>query len=219
MGNGRRRGTLGGILRQTGRGVDGNARKSRAFRRLGIGGWLMLTAGELIWLIAAVARRDETAFERLYAATRDRLYGIVLRILGKPEIAERVLVEAYLQIWRSAATFDPKGATPMTWMVAIARDRALDLARRTPQFAPDPSGPVEVSLDALDQAASEVTDELRHLLSCLARLDDAQRQLVLLAYSGGWNRDQLAARFAQPAQAVKESLRQTLLQMRATLGP
>jgi RNA polymerase sigma-70 factor, ECF subfamily len=179
----------------------------------------MLTAGELIWLLAAVARGDEVAFERLFAATREKVYGIVLRILRKPEIAERVLCESYLQIWRSAAEFDPRLATPMTWMVAIARGRALDMARKAQLFSDDETGTREASIDALDRGRSEVTDELRHLLFCLGQLDDVPRQMVLLAYYSGWSRDQLAAKYEQPAQVVKAALRTTLLQMGGHLQP
>jgi RNA polymerase sigma-70 factor (ECF subfamily) len=187
--------------------------------RAAASGLTMLTAGELIWLLAAVARGDEVAFERLFAATRDRLYGIVLRILRRPDIAERVLCESYLQIWRSAAEYDAKAATPMTWMVAIARGRALDVARKGHLFSDDESGTQEASIEALDQARTEVTDELRHLLFCLAQLDDVPRQMVLLAYYSGWSRDQLAAKFEQPAQVVKAAMRTTLLQMGGHLQP
>src|SRR5215831_3398006 len=89
----------------------------------------MLTPGELVWLLAAVARGDEAAFERLYGATRAKLYGVVLRILQRTDLADDVMQDAYLRIWCGAGDFDPGIAAPITWMVAIARNRALDLAR------------------------------------------------------------------------------------------
>src|SRR5580693_10080599 len=90
----------------------------------------MLTPGELVWLLAAVAKGDQAAFERLYTATRAKLYGVVLRILRRSDLADEVMQDAYLRIWRSAGEFDPGIATPITWMVAIARNRALDLVRK-----------------------------------------------------------------------------------------
>ena len=67
----------------------------------------MLTPAELVWLIAAVAKGDEAAFERLYAATRAKLFGVVLRILRRQDIAEEVIQEAYVKIWNSAGQFNP----------------------------------------------------------------------------------------------------------------
>ena len=64
----------------------------------------MLTPAELVWLIAAVAKRDEAAFERLYAATRAKLFGVVLRILRRQDLAEEVIQEAYVKIWNSAGS-------------------------------------------------------------------------------------------------------------------
>ena len=74
----------------------------------------MLTPDELGWLLAAVAKGDAAAFGRLYDATRARLYGVVLRILRRPDPAAEVMQDAYMRIWRSAADFDLGIATPMT---------------------------------------------------------------------------------------------------------
>ena len=67
----------------------------------------MLTPAELVWLLAAVAKGDEAAFERLYAATRAKLYGVVLRILHRQDLAEEVVQETYVKVWNNAAQFNP----------------------------------------------------------------------------------------------------------------
>src|SRR6185436_17833957 len=90
----------------------------------------MLTPVELVSLLAAVARGDEAAFDQVYAATRSKLYRVVLRILRRADLADEVMQDAYLSIWRKAGDFNPAIATPITWMVAIARNRALDLIRK-----------------------------------------------------------------------------------------
>jgi RNA polymerase sigma-70 factor (ECF subfamily) len=90
----------------------------------------MLTPAELVWLIAAVAKGDEAAFERLYAATRAKLFGVVLRILRRQDLAEEVIQEAYVKIWNSAGQFNPALASPITWMASIARNRAIDVVRK-----------------------------------------------------------------------------------------
>jgi RNA polymerase sigma-70 factor, ECF subfamily len=91
----------------------------------------MRTAAELVGLLRAVAGGDQAAFEALYAATRAKLYGVVLRILRRADLADEVMQEAYLKIWNSAGQFDPALASPITWMVAIARNRAIDVAQET----------------------------------------------------------------------------------------
>jgi RNA polymerase sigma factor (sigma-70 family) len=95
----------------------------------------MLTPDELVGLLAAVANGDQRAFERLYAATRAKLYGVVLRILRRADLADEVMQDAYLKIWRSAGEFDSRLATPITWMVAIARNRALDVVRKKSEIS------------------------------------------------------------------------------------
>src|ERR1700689_1849821 len=90
----------------------------------------MLMQTELVWLVAAVAKGDSAAFERLYGATRAKLYGVLLRILGKPELAEEGKQETYLKVWKMADRFDPTIASPITWMVAIASNRAIDIVRK-----------------------------------------------------------------------------------------
>src|SRR3954454_9287167 len=90
----------------------------------------MLSPQELVWLMAAVAKSDAAAFERLYAATRAKLYGVVLRILKRHDLADEIMQETYLKIWHSAGRFDPALSSPITWMVAIARNRAIDVLRK-----------------------------------------------------------------------------------------
>src|SRR6201986_2137139 len=90
----------------------------------------MLTPAELVWLIAVVAKRDEAGFERVYAATRAKLFGVVLRILRRQDLAEEVIQEAYVKIWNSAGQFNPGLSSPITWMVSIARNRAIDVVRK-----------------------------------------------------------------------------------------
>ena len=97
----------------------------------------MLTPVEITWLLAAVARGDVAAFDRLYVTTCAKIYGVVLRILRRPDLAADVMEETYLQIWSSAREFDPALSNPVAWMVAIARRRAIDLARKPDTGAGD----------------------------------------------------------------------------------
>jgi RNA polymerase sigma-70 factor (ECF subfamily) len=180
----------------------------------------MLTPAELVWLMAGVARGDQAAFERLYVATRAKLFGVVLRILRRTDLAEEVIQEAYLKIWNNAGSFDAKLATPITWMVAIARNRALDVVRRKSEVSieDEPEAMETAGEEPNPLARQEMTDELKRLLGCLGQLDEERRRLVLLAYYGGWSREQLAVKFEAPANTIKTWLRRSLLEIRECLG-
>ncbi|MFK5073456.1 sigma factor, partial [Klebsiella pneumoniae] len=80
---------------------------------------------------------DEAAFATLYARTNAKLFGIVLRICNERALAEDVLVDVYLTIWRRAGAFEPGRASPITWMATIARNRAIDALRRLPRATQD----------------------------------------------------------------------------------
>jgi RNA polymerase sigma-70 factor (ECF subfamily) len=180
----------------------------------------MLTPPELVSLLAAVAKGDQAAFERLYAATRAKLYGVVLRILRRADLADEVMQDTYLKVWRSAGEFDPRVASPMTWMVAIARNRAIDLVRKKAEVS------LEEEPDAFDIAGDnpdplarrEISDDLKRLLACLDGLDAERRQMVLLAYYNGWSREQLAVKFDKPVNTIKTWLRRSLIDLRECLG-
>jgi RNA polymerase sigma-70 factor (ECF subfamily) len=180
----------------------------------------MLTTPELIWLMAAVAKGDQAAFERLYQATRAKLYGVALRILRRADLADEVIQETYLKVWNSAGQFDPAMASPITWMVAIARNRAIDLVRKKSEISIEEEPEVlEVAAETPHPLAKrEMTEELRRLLACMGGLDEERRRLVLLAYYSGWSRDQLAAHFDKPVNTIKTWLRRALADIRECLG-
>ncbi len=180
----------------------------------------MVTSAELVWLLAAVAKGDQPAFDRLYVATRAKLYGVTLRILRRPDLADEVIQETYLRIWSNAGQFDPALASPITWMVAIARNRAIDLIRKKSDVSLEEVPEVmEVAADSPQPlAAREMTEELKRLLACIGQLEADRRKLVLLAYYNGWSREQLAREFDKPVNSIKTWLRRSLIEIRACLG-
>jgi RNA polymerase sigma-70 factor, ECF subfamily len=175
---------------------------------------------ELVWLLGAVGRGDEAAFERLYGATRAKLYGVLVRILGKPALAEEVMEETYLKVWKMADQFDPATASPITWMVAMARNRAIDIVRKRGDVSIDeePEAPEPAAEAPAPLARREMTAELKRLLSCLGRLDPEKQRIVLLAYYSGWSRDQLASKLDIPVNTIKTWLRRSLLEIRECMG-
>lgn len=180
----------------------------------------MLTQAELVELLAAVAKRDAVAFERLYVATRAKLYGVLLRILGRPELADEVMQETYLKVWKMADKFNPAIATPITWMVALARNRAIDIVRKKGETSiEDEPQALEIAAETpTPLARREMTEELKRLLSCLGKLDPEKQRIVLLAYYSGWSRDQLAKKLDIPVNTIKTWLRRSLLEIRGCMG-
>ncbi len=181
----------------------------------------MLIQAELVWLLAAVAKGDEDAFARLYAATRAKLYGVLLRILGWQALADEVMQETYLKVWTTAGSFDPALASPITWMVAMARNRAIDIMRRKGEFAFEAEADEALgtaSKPSTPLARSEMTEELKRLLSCLGKLDPERQRIVLLAYYSGWSRERLAKELDIPVNTIKTWLRRSLVEVRECMG-
>jgi RNA polymerase sigma-70 factor (ECF subfamily) len=177
----------------------------------------MLTPVETTWLLAAVARGDVAAFERLYAATCAKVYGVVLRILRRHDLAADAMEETYCQVWRSIGEFDPALSNPVAWIVAIARRRAIDLARK-------PNAGAVESEPELAEAESpgvlprrEMPEELKRLLTCIGRLEPDRQRMLLLAYYGAFSRDQLSVKLGMPANLLKASLRRSLFELEQCL--
>jgi RNA polymerase sigma-70 factor (ECF subfamily) len=178
----------------------------------------MSTPIEITWLLAAVAKGDALAFERLYAITCAKLYGVVLRILRRHDLAAEVLEDAYLQIWRGASEFDRAQAAPLAWMVAVARRLAIDAARRP--LPPAPDGEPEVIDDDEGPSAvprHQLTEDLKRLLTCIGRLEPARQRMLLLAYYGAFSCDQLAAKLDVPVDVLRRSLRRGLAEVEQCL--
>jgi RNA polymerase sigma-70 factor (ECF subfamily) len=179
----------------------------------------MLKPAEQVWLLAAVAKGDEAAFERLYLATRGTTFGVLLRILRQPERAGEVMQETYVQTWQTAGQFDPALMTPLSWIVAIARNKAIDIVRSdaaaTPELEPEVTG----SDAAGPSVRPALTEDVRRLLGCIGKLEDPdQRRLMLLAYFDGFSREQLAERLDRPMNTIRSWLRRSLGHIRECLG-
>ena len=177
------------------------------------------TAAELAGLLARVAARDREAFAAVYAATSAKLFGIVVRILPRRDVAEDVLQDVYVKIWQGAAGFDPARASAITWMATIARNRAIDeVRRRRPVSIEDTPEALEVPQSGPDPLESaQQSEALRRLKACLEGLEPDRRQMVLLAYYTGLSRDELAQRFATPVNTIKTWLHRSLAQLRKCL--
>jgi RNA polymerase sigma-70 factor (ECF subfamily) len=176
-----------------------------------------LTPVEITWLLAAIAKGDADAFERLYVASCAKLYGVVLRILRRHELAAPVVEEAYLDIWRTAGRFDPALTSPLAWMVAIARAKAIDVARRPDSEASDGEPEIAEAENPGVLPRRELTDELKRLLTCIGRLEPDRQRMLLLAYYGAFSRDELAVKLEMPIDLLKSALRRSLSEIEQCL--
>jgi RNA polymerase sigma-70 factor, ECF subfamily len=172
----------------------------------------------LVLLMNQVGQGDRAAFRPLYDATSAKLYGIIIRILRDPDQSRDILQEVYVRIFERARDFDASVASPITWMAAIARNRALDEVRRArPALVDigedfDPPAETQHPLDGRERS-----EELQRLMACLSGLDAEKRQMVMLAYYKGTTREALSQKFARPVATIKTVLHRSLAQLRECL--
>jgi RNA polymerase sigma-70 factor (ECF subfamily) len=172
-------------------------------------------------LLVRVARQDRVAFAEVYRATSAKLYGIILRICRRRELADEMLQEVYIKVWERSGDFDPARASPITWLATIARNRALDEVRRKQPVALDDAPEVlEIQDDArLASEWVEIAGEVKRLDACLQQLEERRRDIIRLAYIDGLSREELSRRYGAPVATIKTWLHRGLKQLKDCLDP
>jgi RNA polymerase sigma-70 factor (ECF subfamily) len=175
--------------------------------------------------IERIAARDAAALEALYAAASARVHGFVHRFTRIAALTEDVVEDTFWQVWRQAPRFEPQRGRPMTWILAIARSRAIDALRREQRFRHEPidgddqSDRLELRADHHAQDLLDATRDATQLHAALRSLEPRPRQLVALAFFRGLTHDEIAEHMALPLGTVKSIIRRALLQLRARLQP
>ena len=157
-------------------------------------------------LVALVARGEEDALAALYDRFGRTSYGLALRVVRDAELAEDVVQEAFLSLWRSAGRFVPERSRAGTWLLTLVHRRAVDLVRREERRRAEP---IESAPEAADAAAEEapwLRLERERVQAALASLPDAQREAIELAYYGGFTQAELADRLGQPLGTIKSRM-------------
>lgn len=171
-------------------------------------------------LLHSIARRDEQALASLYDRYRIILFGLLVRILNSREEAEDVLQEVFLQIWRRAGDFDEQRGRPFTWLVTLARSRAIDRLRLLGARQRVAESAAHNTYDEVSDAATDtLQSEQREIVQrALAELPDEQKRTLLLAYFEGLTQSEIAARLGTPLGTVKTRMRSGMLKLRELLA-
>lgn len=140
---------------------------------------------------------------------------VLVRLLRRRELAEEALHDVFLRVWDRAAGFDPARGSAMGWLVAIARNIAIDHHRRHRRELASLVEPIEELVDPRSDAGMSLARSA--LLACLDRLEPEPRRCVLLAYQGGFSYDELSTMLERPAGTIKSWVRRSLQRLRACL--
>jgi RNA polymerase sigma-70 factor, ECF subfamily len=172
-------------------------------------------------LLSLVARGDDKAFERLYDLVAGKVLSLIRRVLRDHAQSEEVTQEVLVEVWRTAARFDPGRGSALAWVLTMAHRRAVDRVRsaqaatRREDLAARRD--VETPFDAVsEQVAARI--EQRQVRRCLSTLTDLQRESILLGYFTGYTYPETASVLGIPLGTVKTRMRDGLIRLRDCLG-
>ncbi len=171
-------------------------------------------------LVEAVGRGSRAALKRLYELEARRLHGVALRIVRRPEVAADAVQEAFIQVWRNAASYSAERGEAQAWLTGIVRYRALDAARRTRRevLSDDPAlGDGAEEPDVVGEIDRKVAAGA--LRRCLGELEENQRRCIALAFVDGLSHSEVAQRISAPLGSVKSWVRRGLIALRGCLQP
>jgi RNA polymerase sigma-70 factor, ECF subfamily len=192
------------------------ARASHGSSAAGLG---VLADEELMQLVYA---GQPAAFEAIYDRHADAAFSLAYRMCGQRALAEDVVQEAFLSLWRSGARYDRARGSVRTWVLGVVHNRAIDaLRRRTAHDRGRISDEgIEERLAAPERTEVEFArrDEAREVRDALEQLPDEQSRVIELAYFGGLTHVQIASMLDAPVGTIKGRMRLGLAKMRMALG-
>ena len=176
----------------------------------------------LVRLLADTGLGDQRAFAQLYAACSSHLYALLLRMLKRRDWADEALQDCFLRVWQKADTYAPEKGSPLTWLLTVARYRALDLLRmKRPEVEMPDEGeePPMTFADVTESPEDRAVERegLGMLRDCMKDLQDEQKRSVLLAYYEGYTHQELALAMKAPLGTVKSWVRRGLARLRECL--
>ncbi len=178
----------------------------------------MATREDIEKMIARVSLGDRAAFSMLYDATSAKLFGVCLRILNDRAEAEDALQDAFVRIWQKSGTYAANGYSPMTWLITLTRNLAIDKLRTRKRGSVD----IDEVHDLADKGPTPETavlaaSERAQIDRCLDELDPDRADAVRGAYLEGYSYDELATQYAVPLNTMRTWLRRSLLKLKDCL--
>ena len=167
-------------------------------------------------LTAALKAKDDKAFSYLYDHYSGSLYSIIFQIVKSPELANDILQEVFVSIWRKIETYDPTKGRLFTWMLNISRNASIDMLRSKNYQNSQKNQEITDNVYGLNQVTQTNIDSIG-LSKFLGKLRPEQRDLIDLAYFKGYTHDEIAQIESIPLGTVKTRIRSALLQLREFL--
>jgi RNA polymerase sigma-70 factor (ECF subfamily) len=174
-------------------------------------------------LLRRMATGDEQALGTLYDRWHPLVHGVVLRILRQPDDVEDVVEEAFWQAWRQAERYDASRGSVQTWLLTIARSRALDRARSRKRLREEPlegeGGDVlgQQVAEGDPGVDAEASERRSIVIAALAELPPEQREALELGYFGGLSQSEISERTGQPLGTIKTRMRLAMQKLRGRL--
>ena len=173
--------------------------------------------------VSQIVQEDESALAQLYDASSPLVYGLAQRILGDAGAAEEVTLDVYLQVWKQANRFDPVRGRVSTWLMTMARSRAIDKLRGRAQELSQAE-----TLEAVAETRSEnpdpeqsaaVAQQQAQVRKALSTLSEEQRRAIELAFFNGLSQNEIALKLNEPLGTIKTRIRNGMLKLRELLQP
>ena len=182
----------------------------------------MSKEGNLITLLEKMSVGDQAAMESFYDATVNRVYGMAMKVVLRSELAEEVVSDVYLQVWRQASRYNSHRATPVGWLLMICRSRALDKLRREKsatknQYQEDDQHETEDENMESPLETMMKGDLSKQVTAALQILTRSQRQTIALAFFKGMSHKEIANYTDQPLGTVKSNIRRAQAILRNAL--
>jgi RNA polymerase sigma-70 factor (ECF subfamily) len=173
-------------------------------------------------LMRMVQEGDARAFEVVFERHVDAAFSLAYRMCGRRAMAEDVIQEAFLSLWRAGAAYDPARGSVRAWVLRVVHNRAVDMFRRTAarssRDVPDEGLAEQLPAAELTEAEAERRDDARLVRSALSDLSRDQRRVIELAYFGGLSHSEIAEMLELPTGTVKGRMRLGLTKLRTRLG-
>jgi RNA polymerase sigma-70 factor (ECF subfamily) len=194
----------------------------RAAKTASKGGRMLDPQQMLASALGGCARGDKAALRLIFDHEGPRLLAVAQRILRRNDLAEEIVQDAFMQIWRKASSYSPDRGSARGWIYAIVRNRALNALRDGRRWELSDGETLERLQDAAqDTLATDLFEELDRessLRKCLGQLDEKKRISILMAYVSGYTRGEIAGRLKVPLGTAKAWIKRGLSSLRECMS-